>query len=101
MNRAAKLERMNRMIDQQAFMLSANDIFFASAMLFLLLIGVIWLARPVKAAPIRSGGGSALTLRGRTPSRSAARGRAYRRDVALRAIIAPPRIRARACSSVG
>ncbi len=27
-------------------MLSANDIFFASALLFLLLVGVIWLARP-------------------------------------------------------
>jgi DHA2 family multidrug resistance protein len=30
-------------------MLSANDIFFASALLFLGLIGVIWLARPVRA----------------------------------------------------
>jgi MFS transporter, DHA2 family, multidrug resistance protein len=40
---------INRMIDQQAFMMSANDVFFASAILFLLLIGVIWLARPVKA----------------------------------------------------
>lgn len=41
---------INRMIDQQAFMLSANDIFYASAFVFLLLIGVVWLARPVKAA---------------------------------------------------
>ena len=38
------------MVDQQAFMLSANDIFYASAFIFLLLIGVVWLARPVKAA---------------------------------------------------
>jgi len=37
------------MIDQQAFMLSANDIFYVSAVVFLLLIGVIWLARPAKA----------------------------------------------------
>jgi DHA2 family multidrug resistance protein len=29
--------------------LSANDIFYASALLFLLLIAVIWLARPAKA----------------------------------------------------
>jgi DHA2 family multidrug resistance protein len=43
------LERMNRMIDVQAFMLSANDVFFISAILFVLLIGVIWLARPAKA----------------------------------------------------
>ena len=41
-------EMLNRMIDQQAFMLSANDIFYVSAVLFLLLIGVIWLARPAK-----------------------------------------------------
>jgi DHA2 family multidrug resistance protein len=40
---------LNRLVDQQAFMLSANDIFLASAMIFLLLIGVIWLARPMKA----------------------------------------------------
>ncbi|HEX6138620.1 MAG TPA: DHA2 family efflux MFS transporter permease subunit [Casimicrobiaceae bacterium] len=39
---------LNRLIDQQAYMLSANDIFYVSAILFLLLIGVVWLARPVK-----------------------------------------------------
>lgn len=42
--------QLNRLIDQQAFMLSANDVFFASAVIFLLLIGVVWLARPVKTA---------------------------------------------------
>jgi DHA2 family multidrug resistance protein len=42
-------EAVNRIIDQQAYMLSANDIFYASALLFLLLIAVIWLARPAKA----------------------------------------------------
>ncbi len=41
------LAYINRLIDQQAFMLSANDIFAASSALFLILIGVIWLARPV------------------------------------------------------
>jgi len=45
--------QINRLIDQQAFMLSANDIFAASAVLFLMLIGVVWLARPAK------GGGGA------------------------------------------
>ena len=39
---------MNRHIDQQAFLLSANDIFLASALLFLVLIGVVWLARPLR-----------------------------------------------------
>ena len=51
---------LNRLIDQQAFMLSANDIFYVSALLFLALIGVIWLARPV-----RSGAGVAAAVGGR------------------------------------
>jgi DHA2 family multidrug resistance protein len=51
------LAYINRLVDQQAFMLSANDIFAASAMLFLLLIGVIWLARPVRLTdPVDTGG---------------------------------------------
>ena len=41
---------LNRLVDQQAFMLSANDVFYASALLFLALIAVVWLARPAKAA---------------------------------------------------
>jgi DHA2 family multidrug resistance protein len=49
--------QMSRMIDQQAYMLSANDVFYVSALLFLVLIGVVWLARPVKsAAPVDAGG---------------------------------------------
>jgi hypothetical protein len=39
---------LDRMLDQQAFMLSANDIFYVSALVFVLLIAVVWLARPVK-----------------------------------------------------
>ena len=41
---------LNRLIDQQAYMLSANDIFYVSAILFVLLIAVVWFARPVKQA---------------------------------------------------
>jgi hypothetical protein len=37
--------QLNRLVDQQAFMLSANDVFYASAVIFLLLVAVIWLAR--------------------------------------------------------
>jgi DHA2 family multidrug resistance protein len=48
---------LNRMVDQQAFMLSANDVFYASALLFLALIAVVWLARPAKAA--QAGGAAA------------------------------------------
>jgi DHA2 family multidrug resistance protein len=39
---------LNRAIDNQAFMLSADDIFYASAALFIALILVIWLARPAR-----------------------------------------------------
>jgi DHA2 family multidrug resistance protein len=45
---------VNRLVDQQAFMLSANDIFYVSGLLFLGLIVLVWFARPQKA-----GGGSA------------------------------------------
>ena len=40
------LGQLNRIVDQQSFMLATNDIFYASAMLFLLLIPLVWLARP-------------------------------------------------------
>ena len=43
---------LNGLVDSQAFMLSANDIFYASGILFLALIGLVWLARPP-----RGGGG--------------------------------------------
>jgi DHA2 family multidrug resistance protein len=53
------LEAMNRIVDQQAFMLSANDIFYFSAALFVVLIGVVWLARPVKSSvPAPDAGGA-------------------------------------------
>ena len=44
------LAQLNRLVDQQAFMLSANDVFYVSALIFLLLIAVVWLARPVKGS---------------------------------------------------
>ena len=37
---------VNRLVDQQAFMLSADDIFYVSGLFFLALIGLVWLARP-------------------------------------------------------
>jgi DHA2 family multidrug resistance protein len=45
---------INRMIDQQAFTLAANDVFNGAAVLFVFLIAFVWLARPV-----RGGGGGA------------------------------------------
>ena len=50
------LAMINRTIDQQAFMLSVDDIFYASSIIFLALLAVIWLARP---APIIKGGPAA------------------------------------------
>lgn len=43
------LAQINRLVDQQAFMLAANDIFLWSSVIFVLLIPLVWLARPVKA----------------------------------------------------
>ncbi len=37
---------MNRLVDIQAFMLSADDLFYVSGLIFLALIMVIWLAKP-------------------------------------------------------
>ena len=42
------LAQINRLVDQQAFMLASNDIFYVSAVLFLMLIPLVWLARPAK-----------------------------------------------------
>lgn len=50
------LGQINRLVDQQSFMLATNDIFYASAVLFLLLIPLVWLARPQKGG---SGGDAA------------------------------------------
>ncbi|MDB5900571.1 MAG: emrB, partial [Ramlibacter sp.] len=40
------LAQINQMVTQQAFMLAANDIFWLSAMLFLVLIPLVWLTHP-------------------------------------------------------
>jgi DHA2 family multidrug resistance protein len=42
------LSQINRMIDQQAATLAANDVFYASAVIFVLLIPLVWLSRPAK-----------------------------------------------------
>jgi DHA2 family multidrug resistance protein len=50
---------INRTIDVEAHLLAANDVFWVSSLLFLLMIGVIWLARPAKgAAPPGAAGGA-------------------------------------------
>jgi DHA2 family multidrug resistance protein len=44
------LALLNRMVDQQAALLSANDIFYMSAMLFLAMIALVWLSTPAAGA---------------------------------------------------
>jgi DHA2 family multidrug resistance protein len=39
------LAQVNRLVDQQAFTLAANDIFYLSAALFLVLIPLVWMTR--------------------------------------------------------
>jgi MFS transporter, DHA2 family, multidrug resistance protein len=52
------LGQINRIVDQQAFMLAANDIFYISAILFLALIPLVWLSHPFPA-PGGAGGEAA------------------------------------------
>jgi DHA2 family multidrug resistance protein len=49
---------LNNVVNQQAFMLSVNDLFYASALLFVALIAVVWLAKPVKATAATSAAAS-------------------------------------------
>ena len=37
---------INRVVDEQAFTLAATDIFYASALMFLALIPMVWITRP-------------------------------------------------------
>ncbi|MGC3987074.1 MAG: DHA2 family efflux MFS transporter permease subunit [Pseudorhodoferax sp.] len=59
MNADQALAQLNRVVDQQAFMLAANDVFYASAALFMLLIPLVWLTRPQ-----RGGAGAAEAAAG-------------------------------------
>ncbi len=54
MSREQALGMIDRMINVQAFTLAADEIFYVSALLFLVLIALVWFARPA-----RGGGGAA------------------------------------------
>ncbi|MCW5657266.1 MAG: DHA2 family efflux MFS transporter permease subunit [Burkholderiaceae bacterium] len=49
---------VNRLIDQQAYTMAATDLFYLSALLFLALVGLVWLAQPKVAGgtPAEAGG---------------------------------------------
>jgi DHA2 family multidrug resistance protein len=46
------LGTINRLIDQQAFTLAADDLFLLSAGIFLLLVGMLWLTKPTRGAAV-------------------------------------------------
>ncbi|MEI6733594.1 MAG: DHA2 family efflux MFS transporter permease subunit [Comamonadaceae bacterium] len=52
------LAQVNRLVDQQAYMLGANDVFYASALMFLMLIPVVWLSRPKRAGAADAAAGA-------------------------------------------
>jgi DHA2 family multidrug resistance protein len=58
------LGTINRLADQQAYMLAANDVFYVSALIFLLLIPMVFLTRPTHA-----GAGVRMRRLGRTELR--------------------------------
>jgi len=47
---------INRLIDQQAYTLAVNDLFFLSGVLFVVLLAFIWAAGPVKNVAVDAAG---------------------------------------------
>ena len=52
------LALVNRMIDEQAFTMAATDIYYLSSLLFLALIGLVWLSAPRPASGVAAVGGA-------------------------------------------
>jgi DHA2 family multidrug resistance protein len=52
------LANVNRIVDQQAYTMAATDLFWASSALFLLLVSVIWLAKPTVGGASAGGSGA-------------------------------------------
>jgi MFS transporter, DHA2 family, multidrug resistance protein len=59
MSREQALASIDRMVNQQAFTLAVTDIFYLSAVLFFVLVAVIWVARPTMGTGAGGGGGGA------------------------------------------
>jgi len=53
---AAALAMLDRVLNVQAYVLSADDVFYASALLFLALVPIIWLAHPHGRVTADAGG---------------------------------------------
>jgi len=52
------LATVNRLVDQQAYTLAATDIFYLSAVLFVLLVGLVWTTKPKMGGPAADVGGA-------------------------------------------
>ncbi|WP_028312234.1 DHA2 family efflux MFS transporter permease subunit [Derxia gummosa] len=52
---------LNRLIDTQAAVLGVNDIFWGSAVLFVALVGLVWVAKPVRKSAAGGGGAEAAS----------------------------------------
>ncbi len=50
--------QISRLIDQQAFTRAADDVYLISSVLFLLLIPIVWLAKPKRSAVAVDAGGA-------------------------------------------
>ena len=50
---------LNRLVDQQAYTMAATDLFYLSALLFLGLIGLVWLAQPRRSGAVAADAGGA------------------------------------------
>ena len=56
MNPEQALTTLNRSIDQQAYTMAVTDMFYASALLFFVLIALVWLAKPNTGVSAAGGG---------------------------------------------
>lgn len=52
------LATVNRLVDQQAYTLAATDIFYLSAVLFVLLVGLVWTTKPKMGGAAADVGGA-------------------------------------------
>ncbi len=50
------LAMVNRLADQQAYTMAVTDVFYLSSVLFFVLVGIVWLARPKMGAAAGGGG---------------------------------------------
>jgi len=56
---AQALASIDRMINAQAYVMAADDIFYASAVIFLILLPMLWMTSPRKSAAAAAGAAGA------------------------------------------